>query len=41
MTSASSMHEAGLKAGALGQSREMGWGERWEGGLGWETHVHS
>ena len=24
-----------LKAGALGQSRGMGWGVEWEGGLGW------
>ena len=28
MTSASSMHEAGLKTGALGQPRRMGWGGR-------------
>ena len=30
-----------LGAGALGRPREMGWRGRWEGGLGWETHVNS
>ena len=29
-----------LGAGALGWPRGMGWGGRWEGGSGWETHVH-
>ena len=29
-----------LRAGALGRPRGMGWGGRWEGGLGWGTHVH-
>ena len=29
-----------LKASALGQPRGMGWGGRWEEGLGWGTHVH-
>ena len=29
-----------LKTGTPGQPRGMGWGGRWEGGLGWETHVH-
>ena len=29
-----------LKASALGQPRRMGWGVRWEGDLGWGTHVH-
>ena len=29
-----------LWAGALGWPRGMGWGERWEGGSGWGTHVH-
>ena len=28
-----------LGAGALGRSRGMGWGGRWEGGSGWGTHV--
>ena len=27
-------------AGALGLSRGMGWGGRWEGGSGWGTHVN-
>ena len=38
-----SMFDAGyrmLGAGALGRSREMIWGERWEGDSGLETHVH-
>ena len=30
-----------LGAGALGWPRGMGWGQRWEGGSGWGTHVHS
>ena len=29
----------GLRAGALGRPRGMGWGARWEGGSGWGTHV--
>ena len=29
-----------LRAGALGWPRGMGWGGRWEGGSGWETHVN-
>ena len=29
-----------LRAGALGRSRGMGWGGRWEGGSGWGTHVN-
>ena len=29
-----------LRAGALGWPRGMGWGESWEGGSGWGTHVH-
>ena len=29
-----------LRAGALGRPRGMGWGGRWEGGTGWETHVN-
>ena len=29
-----------LGAGALGRPRVMGWGGRWEGGLGWGTHVN-
>ena len=29
-----------LRAGALGRLREMGWGGRREGGLGWGTHVN-
>ena len=29
-----------LRAGALGRLRGMGWGGRWEGGLGWGTHVN-
>ena len=36
------MHDTGvLGAGALGRPRGMGWGGRWEGALGWGTHVHS
>ena len=29
-----------LRAGALGGPWGMGCGGRWEGGSGWETHVH-
>ena len=29
-----------LRTGALGRPRGMGWGERWEGGSGWGTHVN-
>ena len=29
-----------LEAGALGRPRGMGQGGRWEGGLGWGTHVN-
>ena len=29
-----------LRAGALGRPRGMGLGGRWEGGLGWGTHVN-
>ena len=29
-----------LSAGALGRPRGMGWRERWEGRLGWGTHVN-
>ena len=29
-----------LRAGALGRPRWMGWRGRWEGGLGWGTHVN-
>ena len=29
-----------LRVGALGRPRGMGWGGRWEGGLGWGTHVN-
>ena len=29
-----------LKAGTLGYPRGMGWGGRWEGSLGWGTHVN-
>ena len=29
-----------LRAGALGRPRGMGWGGRWEGWLGWGTHVN-
>ena len=29
-----------LRAGALGRSRGMGWRGRWEGALGWVTHVN-
>ena len=28
-----------LGPGALGRPRGIGWRERWEGGLGWGTHV--
>ena len=30
----------GLRAGALGRPRGMGWGGNWEGGSGWGTHVN-
>ena len=29
-----------LGAGALGRTRGMGWGRRWEGASGWGTHVY-
>ena len=29
-----------LRSGALGRPRWMGWGGRWEGGLGWGIHVN-
>ena len=29
-----------FRAGALGRPRGMGWGGRWERGLGWGTHVN-
>ena len=29
-----------LRAGALGRPKGMGWGARWEGVLGWGTHVN-
>ena len=29
-----------LRPGALGRPRGMGWGGRWEGGVGWGTHVN-
>ena len=29
-----------LRASALGRPRGMGWRGRWEGGLGWGTHVN-
>ena len=29
-----------LRAGGLGRPRGMGWRGRWEGGLGWGTHVN-
>ena len=29
-----------LGAGALGRPRGIGWGGRWEGGLGWGIHVN-
>ena len=29
-----------LGPGVLGRPREIGWRGRWEGGLGWETHVN-
>ena len=30
-----------LRAGALGRPRGIGWGGRWEWGLGWGIHVNS
>ena len=33
------MHETALRPGALGRPRGIGWRGRWEGGLGWGTHV--
>ena len=29
-----------LRPGAMGKPRGSRWGGRWEGGLGWETHVN-
>ena len=29
-----------LRPGALGRPRGIGWRGRWEGGLGWGTHVN-
>ena len=34
------MHEAGFKAGALGQPRGIDWGGRWEGFQDGGTHTH-
>ena len=31
----------GLRAGALGRPKGMGWGGRREGGSGWGTHVNT
>ena len=41
ITSPGWMYEKVLRAGALGRPRGMGWGGKWEGGLGWGTHVNS
>jgi len=35
-----SKFDAPVQASALGQPGGMGWGRRWERGLGWGTHVH-
>ena len=29
-----------VRAGTLGRPRGIGWGESWEGELGWGTHVN-
>ena len=34
------MHETSAQGCALGRPRGMGWGGRWERGLGWGTHVN-
>ena len=34
------MKEIALGPGALGKPRGRGWRGRWEGGLGWGTHVN-
>ena len=42
-TNRQSRFDAGYRmpgAGALERPRGMRWGERWEGGSGWGTHVH-
>ena len=41
MVSASSIQKVGhSKVSALGQTRGMTWGQGWEGGSEWGTHVH-
>ena len=41
ITSPGWMHEtSAFQAGALGRPRGIGWRGRWEGGLGWGTHVN-
>ena len=40
ITSPGWMHETTLGPGALGKPRGNGWRGRWEGGLGWGTHVN-
>ena len=40
MTSPNSMHETGHSKPVHWDNQRDGMGERWEGGLGWGTHVH-
>ena len=41
ITSSGCMHETPrLGPGALGRPRGIGWRGRWQGGLGWGTHVN-
>ena len=41
ITSPGWMHETSAQArSSLGRPRGIGWRGRWEGGLGWRTHVN-
>ena len=40
ITSPGWMHETTAQGWRTGRPRGMGWGGRWEGGLGWGTHVN-
>ena len=41
ITSPRWMHETSAQGWCTGKTRGMGWGGRWKGGSGWETHVNT
>ena len=41
ITSPGWMHETSTQGWCTGKTRGMGWGGRWKGGSGWETHVNT